>query len=84
MSPVYSQPLRSARLVSSSWFQYPWNSCGPKTTSSPAAPIGSTRSCRTSSTILTWVFGSGRPMVPGRELAFSGLARVTGEDSVMP
>ena len=37
MSPVCSQPSRSARAFSSGAFQYPFITCGPRITSSPTS-----------------------------------------------
>ena len=84
-SPVRSQPPGSSTAaVSPGLFQYPWNTCGPLTSSSPGSP-GATSVCgSSSSTTRTSVEGKGTPMVPGFRVLCRGLPRATGEDSVIP
>ena len=58
--------------------------CGPRTTSSPASPTGSSFIPVSMSTILASVSGQGRPMVPLLRLPKMGFAWVTGEASDRP
>ncbi len=90
MSPVRNQsaPPSSAGTntasVSSGFFQYPENTCGPRTMSSPSAPGSRSRVGSSGSTTRTSVEGSGRPTVPALRLGATGFAISTGEHSESP
>ena len=64
MSPVRNQPSRNAAAVSSGRCQYSRNTAGPRTSSSPGVPSGT--SMPSSSTRRTSTPGSGWPTHPGR------------------
>mmetsp|Transcript_11820 Transcript_11820/g.30184 ORF Transcript_11820/g.30184 Transcript_11820/m.30184 type:complete len:217 (+) Transcript_11820:660-1310(+) len=89
-SPVsnHPSPKRNAFAVSSSLPQYPAKTLGPRASIRPVFP-SSTSSPVSGSTTLTWLPGTGKPMVP---LAFTppsamslvDLAASTGAVSVRP
>mmetsp|Transcript_39916 Transcript_39916/g.114026 ORF Transcript_39916/g.114026 Transcript_39916/m.114026 type:complete len:283 (-) Transcript_39916:696-1544(-) len=58
-SPVMSQPLWN--LSGASYWKYSWMIQGPRTSSSPAWPRGSSRSRFSESAMRTWTPGMGRP-----------------------
>ena len=81
MSPVRNQPFRNAAAVSSARCQYSWKTAGPRTSSSPGVPAGT--SMPSSSTRWTSTFGSGCPTHPGRRSPCRGFDRAI-PISVMP
>ena len=85
MSPVRTHPPgRSDSAVSLGRRQYPWNTCGPRISSSPDSPKGRSTLVSAGSTTRMSVLGKGTPTVPGRREGPIGLPSATGEVSVMP
>ena len=56
-SPVRSQPSTKHASVSSGWFQYPENTCGPRASSSPTSPSATSWDGSSGSTMRTSVEG---------------------------